>query len=107
MTRVAQVIGVKPERFDEYSRLHERIPESVAAMISACNIRNYSIFHRNGLLFSYFEYVGADMEADMARMAGHEATKEWWALVGPMQTPMPDRADGEWWASASEVFHQD
>jgi L-rhamnose mutarotase len=25
----------------------------------------------------------------------------------PMQNPMPDRAEGEWWAVMEEVFHLD
>ena len=33
----------------------------------ACNIRNYTIFYREGVLFAYFEYHGEDFAADMAR----------------------------------------
>ncbi|RVB59416.1 L-rhamnose mutarotase, partial [Mesorhizobium sp. M7A.F.Ca.CA.004.06.1.1] len=30
-----------------------------------------------------------------------------WELCDPMQTPLPTRADGEWWAAMEEVFHLD
>jgi L-rhamnose mutarotase len=69
------------------------------------NIRNYSIFHKNGLLFAYFEYTGTDFAADMAKMARDPQTREWWAVVGPMQQPMESRRSGEWWAEMEEVFH--
>jgi L-rhamnose mutarotase len=76
-------------------------------MIHACNIRNYSIYLRNHILFSYFEYHGTDFAADMARMAADKTTQEWWALMMPMQDPLPDRGEGEWWAAMEEVFHLD
>ena len=105
--RIAQVIGVKPEKFDEYATLHQSIPQAVAEHIQACNYRNYSIFHWNGLLFSYLEYVGDDFDADQAKMAAHKPTQDWWDVVGPMQEPVEGRQDGEWWAEIAEVFHQE
>jgi len=50
-------------------------------MIRDCNIRNYSIYLRQMddgrlCLFSYFEYVGEDLDADMARMAADETTRK-------------------------------
>lgn len=76
-------------------------------MIRACNIRNYSIYHKDGYLFSYFEYWGSDYQADMDKMAADPKTQEWWAIMKPMQDPLPTRAPGEWWAEMEEVFHQD
>ena len=58
-------------------------------------------------LFSYFEYVGSDFAADMAAMAADPRTQEWWKITDPCQEPLPDRAEGEWWAAAEEVFHVD
>jgi L-rhamnose mutarotase len=76
-------------------------------VITECNIRNYSIFLRDGTLFSYFEYVGENFTADMAKMAADAKTQEWWAIMNPMQAPLENRADGEWWAAMREVFHMD
>ena len=75
--------------------------------ITESNIRNYSIFHRGGQLFAYFEYVGDDFEGDMARMAEDPETQRWWDWMMPMQEPLADRSEGEWWATMEEVFHLD
>jgi L-rhamnose mutarotase len=107
MKRYGQVIRVKPEGFDEYVRLHAAVWPEVLAMIQACNIRNYSIYHKDGWLFSYFEYIGEDFEADMARMAGDPITQEWWRHTAPLQEGLPNRKEGEWWATMDEVFHAD
>ena len=107
MRRYAQVIGVRPEMFEEYERLHRAVWPEVLLMIRECNIRNYSIFFRDGLLFSYFEYVGLDYAADMARMATDPKTREWWKLTDPCQQPVETSEKGEWWAPMQELFHSD
>lgn len=88
-----------------YQRYHESVWPEVLSTISKCNIRNYSIFLHDGVLFSYFEYIGEDFAADMKKMADHPKTQEWWSIMKPMQDPLPTRAEGEWWASMAEVFH--
>ena len=107
MKRYGMVIRVKPEHEEAYRTAHAAVPEAVLRMIHSCNIRNYSIYLRNSVLFSYFEYVGEDFKADMAKMAEDEETQKWWTRVGPMQDPFEDRAEGEWWADMAEVFHVD
>jgi L-rhamnose mutarotase len=105
MKRYGSVIGVRPEKLEEYKKLHAAVWPAVLDMIRACNMRNYSIYYRDGLLFSYFEYVGDDFEADMAKMAADPTTQEWWAVCKPCQVPVETRAEGEWWADMEEVFH--
>lgn len=107
MKRYGSVIRVRPEKFEEYVRLHAAVWPEVLKMIRECNIRNYSIYHKDGLLFSYFEYVGDNFEADMARMAADPVTQRWWDVCKPCQQPLETRADGEWWANMQEVFHCD
>lgn len=107
MRRVGSVLRVKAERFEEYRQAHAAVWPEVLAMIRQCNIRNYSIYHKDGWLFSYFEYTGDDFSADMARMAADPNTQKWWAFVGPMQEPLSTRKPGEWWAEMEEVFHYD
>ena len=60
---------------------------------------------RSHYLFSYFEYGGNDFKADTAAMAADPTTRAWWKLCKPLQEPLPDRVEGEWWAGAEEVFH--
>jgi len=107
MERHGSVIGIKPEKLEEYTVYHADVWPEVLDMIKKCNIRNYSIYHKDGYLFSYFEYVGGDFKADMAKMAADPKTQEWWKVVGTMQQPLETRAEGEWWAEMEEVFHAD
>ena len=107
MQRFGQVIGIKQEHLEEYKELHANTWPGVLKVIEDCNIRNYSIFLHGDLLFAYMEYHGDDFEADMARMAADEITQKWWDICMPMQNPVPDRAEGEWWKNLEEVFHTD
>lgn len=111
MQRYGSVIGLVPEKVDEYRRLHAAVWPDVLRMIADCHIRNYSIYLRQiegkPYLFSYFEYTGDDFAADMARMAADPVTQQWWSHCIPCQAPLPDRAEGEWWAAMEEVFHAD
>lgn len=109
MKRYGSVIGIKAEKIAEYKALHAAVWPDVLAMIAKCHIRNYSIFLREpeNVMFAYFEYHGTDFAADMAMMAADPRTQEWWAVCGPMQEPLPSRAEGEWWADMPEVFHVD
>ena len=105
MKRYGMVLKVRPEKFEEYKRLHADVWPGVLAMIKKCNITNYSIYHKDGFLFSYFEYAGSDYEADMAMMAADPETQKWWEVCIPCQEPLETRAEGEWWANMEEVFH--
>lgn len=107
MKRYGQLIGLKPEHYEEYAKAHAAVWPGVLAKIRECNIRNYSIFHRTGQLFAYFEYGGDDFDADMAKMAADPETQRWWDAMKPLQEPLADRAEGEWWVALEEVFHTD
>jgi L-rhamnose mutarotase len=107
MRRFAQVIQLRPEHEAEYVRYHADVWPAVLKTIADCGIRNYSIFLRSGTLFAYFEYHGADFDADMAKMAEDPETQRWWSIMDPMQKPMADAPAGEKWSMAPEVFHFD
>jgi len=107
MKRYGQIIGVRPEDFERYKKFHAAVWPEVLDMIKKCNIRNYSIFHKDNRLFAYFEYTGKNFAADMAKMAADQKTQEWWAIMEPMQDPVSTREKGEWWATMEEVFHAD
>jgi len=55
MKRYGSMIRLRPEKYDEYKRLHAAAWPEILAKITECGIRNYSIYHKDGLLFSYFE----------------------------------------------------
>ncbi len=107
MRRYGMVIDVKPEKIEEYKRLHAAVWPDVLKKITESNIRNYSIYLKDNTLFSYFEYIGRDFNADMERMAADPTTQKWWDVCKPCQQPLESRNDGEWWANMEEVFHQD
>lgn len=75
MQRYGQIIKIKKEKIEEYKELHTKPYEGVCEMIKECNIQNYSIYLFGEYLFAYFEYIGADFEADMAKMARDESTQ--------------------------------
>ena len=109
--RVGQIIKLKPEKYEEYRRLHADPWPEILATLRAANIRNYSIYHKNGYLFAYYEYVGNDYATDMARIANDPKTHEWWALTDPCQEPVEGVSkgsrEGHWWADMEELFHMD
>ena len=109
MKRYGSVIGIKPEKLQEYKALHAAVWPQVLAQIQRSNIKNYTIYLREpeNLLFSSFEYHGTNFEADMAMMAADPETQRWWSVCIPCQAPLSSRAPGEHWASMEEVFHLD
>jgi L-rhamnose mutarotase len=111
MQRFGQIIRLKPEKYDEYKRLHANVWEDVLARLHEANIHNYSIYHRGGLLFAYFEYHGDDFDGDMAKVANDPRTHEWWAVTDPCQQPFegssPGSREGNWWLPMEELFHME
>jgi L-rhamnose mutarotase len=75
-----------------------------------CNIRNYSIYLKEGrpecCLFLILN-TREDFEADMARMAADPMTQKWWKETDPCQYAIPTHKPDEWWSRMEEVFHTD
>jgi L-rhamnose mutarotase len=94
MKRFGMAIRLKPGSEDAYRAHHAAAWPEVLDKIQECNLRNYSIYLKDNLLFTYFEYHGSDIQAD-------------WAKIEPLQDPLSTRKDGEWWADMEEVFHLD
>lgn len=109
MKRMGWVTQLKPEAVETYRKLHTEAWPNVLATITACNIRNYSIFLREpeNLLFGVFEYHGINYDSDMARMKADPVTQDWWRLTDPCQQPLSTAGPNEIWASMTEVFHHD
>ncbi|SLN77497.1 L-rhamnose mutarotase [Roseisalinus antarcticus] len=107
MKRIGMVIGLRDEHEAEYRRLHAG--EGVRDLLAQANIRNFTIYltrFPDGQLyeFAHYEYVGADYEGDMARLAAHPRNIEWLKMCDPMQVPLPG-SDG--WTVMEEVYHND
>lgn len=100
------VVNVVPELREEYLRLHAAVWPEVEVTLSACNITNYTIFLLEDTLFAYYEYVGADHDADMARIAADPVTQEWWTHTDPCQTVFGTSGGAaQGWREAREVYH--
>ena len=99
MRRFGQIGRLKKDKIDEYVRLHAAVWPEVLQTITACNLRNYSIYIRDDLVFSYYEYVGDDYEMDMEKMAADEMTQKWWSYTRPCFE--------KYCESSSEAFYED
>jgi L-rhamnose mutarotase len=105
--RVGAVVKLRADHEERYRQLHREVWPGVLDMLRAAHVTNYTIFFRDGMLFSYLEYTGDDYAADMARIAADPTTQEWWALTSPCQEPLGTAAPGEVWAPGEELFHLD
>ena len=104
-----QIGRLKPECIAEYRRLHEvevYTPRwaGVLETIHQCNLRNYSIFIQDDLVFAYFEYVGEDYDADMEKMAQDPVTQEWWTYTRPCFTKYKADSTDEFYTDMQQIF---
>ena len=85
MKRMGMVIGIKPERIEEYKKTHAAVWPEVLAKIADCNMRNYTIFLREpeNLLFGYFEYHGRRLGGGFSQDGGRSEDA---GMVGDSRT---------------------
>lgn len=102
--RFGSLIGLRPEFEERYVILHKHTFPGVLKRIHDSCIRNYSIFLREGKLFSYYEYIGQAFKEDMRRIGEDTTTQEWWKLTDPMQEPLKTRKEGERWSTMEEII---
>jgi L-rhamnose mutarotase len=107
MKRYGSVLGIPKADWAEYERYHSAVWPSVLEQLKKSHIHNFSIFRQGEVLFCYFEYTGSDYEADMAAMDADPEIQRWYSLQMPLQRPLEERAEGEWWMKIKEVFHSD
>ena len=103
--RVGMVVKLKPECLNEYRRLHADSNSGVRDLLSKYHMRNFNIFlHQiagEWYEFGYYEYDGADFEADMALLSKEPRNQAWLEVCDPMQVPL----DGEsGWAEMECVY---
>ena len=107
MKRMGTCIRLRPEALAQYKSLHVAVWPEVLAAIKRANMQNYSIFLKEPelLMFAYWEYLGSDLQADMAAMSKDPSLQAWWAICDPLQDPFETRTVGEGWAKMEQVFH--
>jgi len=103
--RVGMVVGIDPEKIEEYKTLHADSNPGVRDLLTKYHIHNFSIFLQEidgkWYEFGYYEYIGDDYEGDMARLAAEPRNKEWLKVCDPMQIPLPG-AQG--WTEMERVY---
>ena len=100
------VIGVRPEKIDEYKALHADSNPGVRDLLSKYHMENFSIFlHQidgKWYEFGYYEYTGDDYEGDMAKLDAEPRNKEWLKVCDPLQLPLSGEAS---WAVMGQVYY--
>ena len=104
--RVGMVVGIDPDRIDEYKRLHADDKPGVRDLLNRYHIHNFSIFLQKmpdgkWYEFGYYEYTGDDFEGDMAKMDAEPRTIQWLKQCDPMQIPLPG---SEGWTNMERVY---
>jgi L-rhamnose mutarotase len=104
--RIGMVIGLRDEDEAAYRRLHADDEPGVRDLLTKHGIRHFSIYlHRlpDGRLyeFAHFEYVGDDLEADLAALDAEPRNVAWLARCDPMQVPLPGEAS---WARMEPIY---
>ena len=110
MQRFGSVVKVRPEKLEEYRRLHAAAWPAVLESLRRHHVRNFTIFHRDGYLFSYLEYTGEDFDADNERMMADPVVREWDRVCNACQVRvdgLPPGKSGESWLGMEELFHLD
>lgn len=103
MQRFGTVTKVKPGRLTEYIRLHNEIPDEVVAAAHQYGLRNFNIYYWNGLLFSYFEYVGENFKADMIEKNSLPAMRRWRMVCDDCFERMEGQEEFD--ISMEQIFH--
>ncbi len=103
--RVGMVIGIKPDKIEEYKKLHSDSNPGVRDLLTKYHIHNFSIFLQKidgkWYEFGYYEYTGDDYEDDMAKLAAEPRNKAWLAVTDPMQIPLPG---SKGWTVMEQVY---
>lgn len=105
MERVAFRLWVKPDKLEEYKRLHQEVWPELLADLRAAGVRNYSIFADGPELFGYLECD--DWGASSAALARSDANRRWQEFMsGYLATPVdPDASESM--RMMEEVFRLD
>ncbi|UQS82078.1 L-rhamnose mutarotase [Bombilactobacillus folatiphilus] len=100
--RLAQLMHVYPDQYEEYERRHNNLfPEMKQALLDA-GAHNYSIFldKKTGNLFAYLE---VDNYEKYQQIAQSPACQKWWAYMEPLMETNSDQSPVT--VDLHEVFH--
>ena len=104
--RVGMVVGIKPEKIEEYKRLHADSNAGVRDLLTKYHLHNFSIdlqqIEGKWYEFAYYEYTGDDFDGDMAKLDAEPRNIEWLKQCDPMQAPLPGAKS---WTKMERVYY--
>jgi L-rhamnose mutarotase len=105
MKRVAFILKVKEDRFEEYKAHHQAVWPEMLDALRRTGWHNYSLFLReDGLLFGYFETPDS-FRAALDGMAGEEVNARWQEFMAPYFEALGGGRPDEMMLELEEVFH--
>lgn len=93
---------LKPEKVEDYIRLHAEPWPELVELLQSCHIHHYSISLRGNEVFTYYEYTGDDLEADNQRLDSSPVMQRWWTYSKPC---FVGHEQGEYYEDLQEVFY--
>ncbi|NLC25435.1 MAG: L-rhamnose mutarotase [Fastidiosipila sp.] len=102
-----QLGRLKPNKIDDYVKLHADVWPGVIEMMKECNLSNYSTFLYGEMVFAYFEYEGDNYEIDMQKMADDLLTQEWWTHTHPCFVEYAISKDSQFYHDMKQIFYME
>ena len=103
--RFGRVLRLREGVYEEYRKHHQAVWPEVLEDIRRAGITEYTIFHYDGWLFSYFELAEGKTLDDVAEVVCNSPrSQEWEAFMHTLQEPLPESGDEVWWVPMEEVF---
>ena len=93
---------LKPDKVEEYITLHKNAWPEILELITKSNVRNFSIAIRGTELYTYYEYIGNDYEADMKIQEESLIMQEWWSYTRPC---FLHHDEGKYYDDLEEIFY--
>lgn len=105
--RFGQIAKLKPEKKDEYIRLHANVWPEVMEVLKRYHISNYSIYNFDLFCFASFEYHGKSYQEDMAKMAADQMIQSWWKFTKPCFEQFEFAGKDDYYIDMKEIFRMD
>lgn len=95
---------LKPEKVEDYIRLHASPWPELMDLLEACHMHHYSISVRENEVFTYYEYTGEDYEKDNEQLSQSPVMKRWWKQSKPC---FLYHDEGRYYDDLIEVFYKE
>jgi len=104
MKRFIMHSDLKPEKVEDYIKLHADPWPDLLEVIRSCHIRNYSISIRGTELYTFYEYYGEDYDEDMKLMEESPVMQKWWTFSKPC---FLHHDQGVYYDDLKEIFYME